>query len=192
MGRSQRRVLRKRIGIVSLCVVTVFSVVIALYEYFARVNCEALYDATEARLREYRLSEEILPEKEDVRELYVAEAEVAEYLVTGDKVDVRIRYSNAEDYLILKDKVIVRCGSGNGIVLEVSEPEILLLASAIADSQIFKGTKLYTVAYPERQMLEAGTVNYIANNDVLRMLGKETIEGESRIALEERLALIEQ
>lgn len=128
----------------------------------------------------------------DVREVFFDDAEVAEHLQTGDRVDVRIRYGNAEDYKVLTDKILWRSDSGNGIVLELSEEEILMLSSAIADGQKYDNTALYVVEYPEYRQTETGAVTYIANWEILRLLGRENIEGENRIALEQRLEKIEK
>ena len=161
---------------------------IAIYEYQSGKQCEILYKEAEEQLLAYQsVTASPIPEGEDVRQIFVAEAELAEHLETGDRIDVRIRYCNAEDYLILSDKILVKCETESGMVLELSEEEILLLSSAISDSRVYEGTKLYAVEYPENQKSEAGVVTYIANKDILLMLGRETTEGESRIALEQRL-----
>lgn len=125
--------------------------------------------------------------EENVREVFVSAAELPEHIQTGDRVDVRIRYANAEDYIILSDKSLQICEKDRGMVLKMTEEEILLLSSAIADSNKFKDAQIYVVEYPEYEQHEAGRVNYIANMQILRMLGKEKTKGESRYALEQRL-----
>lgn len=126
-------------------------------------------------------------EEENVREVYVTAAELPEHIQAGDRVDVRIRYANAEDYIVLSDKSLLRCDRDRGMVLKLTEEEILLLSSAIADSDYFKDTQIYVVEYPEYEQQEGGRVNYVANMQILMMLGKEKTEGESRNALEQRL-----
>lgn len=121
------------------------------------------------------------------RTVFFSEAEIAEHIQNGDRVDVRIRYHNAEDYTVLSDKILVKSELGKGMMLELTEEEILLISSAIADCAKYKGTKLYVVEYPEHKPTETGQVTYIPNLEVLKMLKKETKEGESRIALEQRL-----
>ncbi len=121
------------------------------------------------------------------RELFISEVEVAEHLQTGDRIDVRIRYKNAEDYIVLADKIMERCGSGNGMVLHLSEEEILMLASAITDSRDFTGTRLYAAGYPEYEVTAPAQKTYFANHEILALLGRKKQEGESRTALEERL-----
>ena len=135
-----------------------------------------------------RLLKEMLQEvSENTRSVFFSEAEIAEHIQTGDRVDVRIRYNNAEDYIVLSDKILVRSESGKGMILELTEEEILLISSAISDCTRYKGTKLYVVEYPEHKLMEEGSSNYIANTEVLILLKRENKEGESRIALEQRL-----
>lgn len=124
---------------------------------------------------------------EKSREVFVSEVELSEFFQIGDRVDIRIRYDNAEDYTVLADKILVNCIPSKGMVIELSDKEILLLSSAIADKNEYKDTKLYAVKYPENKQQESGRVTYIAKREILRLLGKEKTEGESRAALEERL-----
>lgn len=125
--------------------------------------------------------------EKNVREVFIKEIEVAEHLQTGDRVDIRLRYPNAEDYIVLLDKILVKYDSDSGIVLELTEEELLLLSSAISDCSLYEKTKLYAVEYPKYPQISMGVVTYIANKEILRMLGKEILEGERRVALELRL-----
>lgn len=123
----------------------------------------------------------------DIREFFLSEAELPEYLQAGDRIDVRIRYKNAEDYIVLSDKILIKCEPGKGMVIGLSEEEILLISSAVADSERYDGTLLYVTKYPEYEPAEPGISNYIANLEILTLLKRENTEGESRIALEKRL-----
>ena len=187
MSRGRRQRLWKRVGIIGFCIMTVLSWLVAVYEHRERQACEVRYKEVEKQLQGYQVKETIPRTSEDVREVFVAEAELAGHLQTGDRIDIRIRYFNAEDYLVLADKILVKCDTDSGMVFELSEKEILMLSSAISDCRLYEKTKLYAVAYPEYQRLEAGTVNYIANREIQLILGTETTEGESRTALEQRL-----
>lgn len=124
---------------------------------------------------------------EKCREVFISEVELPEFFQTGDRVDVRIRYDNAEDYTVLTDKILVKYASSEGMVLELSEEEILLLSSAISDKKEYENTRLYVVKYPENKQQESGGVTYIAKREILKLLEREKTEGESRTALEERL-----
>ncbi len=131
-------------------------------------------------------------DEKDVREIFINDVELTEYLETGDRVDIRLRYPNAEEYIVLSDKILLKCEPASGIVLELTEEELLMLSSAIADCSIYEKTKLYAVEYPDYPQLNTGITNYIANKVILKMLGKETLKGESRIALEQRLEQCKQ
>lgn len=121
------------------------------------------------------------------REVFISEVELPDFIQPGDRTDIRIRYENAEDYVVLADKILISCNPSAGMVLELSEEEILLLSSAIADLNKYENTKLYAVRYPENRQQESGNVTYIAKIEILNLLEKEKSKGESRTALEERL-----
>lgn len=123
----------------------------------------------------------------NIRQIYISEAELPVHVAEGSRIDVRIRYKNAEDYIVLADKTVIQRSSESGMVLEVTEEELLLLSSALYDRKMFENTKLYVVTYPEYRQVESGTVNYIASKEILAILGREKAEGESRVALEMRL-----
>ena len=124
---------------------------------------------------------------DNVREVYITDIELAKHLENGTCVDVRIRYSNAEDYTVLVNKVLQLSEDRAGVVLKLTEEELLLLSAAVADCYTYDRTKLYAVKYPEYHYTACGTVNYIATHEVLKMLG-ETVEKErERDALEQRL-----
>lgn len=121
----------------------------------------------------------------DTRKVFVSEAELAEHLENGDRIDVRIRYGNAEDYVIISDHILTKGEKDSGMVLELTEEEILLLSSAISDSRTYKETKLYVVSYPEYQPVGKGAVTYLPSAEISRMLKRGNTE--DRIALEQRL-----
>lgn len=123
----------------------------------------------------------------DTREFYLDGVDIPEHVQKGDRVDIRIRYGNAEEYVVLADKIILNCHSDNGVELCLSEAEFLMISSAVTDTELFKKSKLYVVEYPEFVSMESSRVTYIANRDVLLLLGREKTEGESRTALEQRL-----
>ena len=187
MRKSYKGKLWKRIGIGGIFLLVTVAVGIAFYEYQLRKRLEGVYEEVNKKLLFFEEANVWYSGKEDLRQIFISEAELAEHLETGDRIDVRIRYANAEDYLILSDKALVKCEKESGMVLELSEEEILFLSSAISDSDMYEGTKLYAVEYPEYQKIQAGEVTYIPNKNILRMIGRETTKGESRIALEQRL-----
>ena len=133
----------------------------------------------------------VVPVTESVREVFLSEVEIAEHLISGNRVDIRIRYANAEDYIVLSNKYMVAYDEIAGMVLRLTEEEILLLSSAIADEHYYDGTKLYAVKYPEQEQMEEGDINYIPNKEILTMLGVENTKGVLRTALEGRLEQME-
>ena len=114
------------------------------------------------------------------REVFISEIELPDFFQTGDRADIRIRYANAEDYTVLADKILISCNPSAGLVLELTEEEILLLSSAIADANEYDNTKLYAVKYPENRAQESGDITYIAKIEILELLEKENVKGESR------------
>lgn len=129
----------------------------------------------------------VVPVTENVREVFLSEVEIERHLISGNRVDIRIRYANAEDYIVLSNKYMVAYDDIAGMILRLTEEEILLLSSAIADKSHYEGTKLYAVKYPEQEQMEVSDVNYIPNREILVMLGIENTKGVVRDALELRL-----
>ena len=123
----------------------------------------------------------------NTREFFLESVDIPQHIQEGDRVDIRIRYGNAEEYTVLSDKTILNSPEENGMVLCLTEEELLLISSAITDVQVFRNAKLYVVEYPEFASMKKSRVTYIANQDVLLLLEREKAEGESRTALEQRL-----
>ena len=133
-------------------------------------------------------AEMLYEESKKGKEVFLTEIAFPDYIQAGDRVDIRIRYENAEDYTVVTDKNIVVCDSGNGIVLELTEEEILFISSAYSDIKKYEGTRMYCVKYPEYSSIkENSSVTYIPNREIVVLTGKEKTEGESREALEARL-----
>lgn len=124
---------------------------------------------------------------EKFREVYLSEVKLAGHLATGDRIDVRIRYSNAEDYIVLSDKLLLFCDNSAGMVIQMTEEEILLFSSAMADCERYDNTRLYAVKYPEFRQTEESMVNYPALQEIQEMLGISEKYGKERAALEQRL-----
>lgn len=125
--------------------------------------------------------------EQEYREVFLAEVELPGHLLTGDRIDIRIRYPNAEDYVILSDKLLLSCEQGVGMVLPMTEEEILLFSSALADYEEYEHTRLYAVKYPGFCQTEESEVNYPAALEILEMLDAPAAQKEQRRALERRL-----
>ena len=69
-------------------------------------------------------------------------------LTEQDYIDVRIMYPNGTDYIVLAQKQVEQI-SGQTMWLNLAEDERLLLNSAIVDSFLTSGTKLYATKYAD-------------------------------------------
>lgn len=120
------------------------------------------------------------------REVWLEEVFVNDFIEVGERIDVRITYANAEDYVVLSNKRIRHCGTSSGIVLLLTEEEILLLSSAMIDTKRYEDTSLYAVAYPE--LAESiSPVTYLPNQEVAKLLNAESRVISFREQLETRL-----
>lgn len=70
-------------------------------------------------------------------------------LSEGEYVDVRIMYTNGTDYIVLAQKKVEKI-QGTTMWLDLGEDERLLLNSAIVDSYLEEGTKLYATKYVDQ------------------------------------------
>jgi len=108
--------------------------------------------------------------EENLREVEIKKIDIPDYLQEGDRVDVRISYGNAEDYVVLAGKHLIRCDEKTGIVVSMNEEEILLLSSALNDCEKYRETGLYLVKYPDKSWTGNSNGNYIPNKEVLLLL----------------------
>ncbi len=69
-------------------------------------------------------------------------------LMVNDFVDIRIMYPSGVEYTVLAQKQVTKI-SGTTIWMDMTEEETLLLNSAIVDSYLTDGTKLYAVRYTD-------------------------------------------
>lgn len=91
----------------------------------------------------------------------------------NDYIDLRIIYPNGEDYIVLSKKKIRRINlAQNTIWIWVNEKENALISSAIIDTYIHKGSKIYTTKYIKPTFQEKSVVTYIPNEEVIRSLMK--------------------
>lgn len=99
---------------------------------------------------------------------------------SGDYVDVRITYPNGEDYIVASHKQVQIVSPGEEaqdvprqnakVSMDVTEEEILRIASAYVDSVQYPGTAIYAVSYLD-QFQQPGCVDYPVNPDVFELLG---------------------
>ena len=85
----------------------------------------------------------------DVRSQEINSIVMPSDLVEGECVDIRIMFPNGTDYIVLAQKIVKKIENAT-MWLELSEDERLLLNSAIVDSYLNEGTKLYATKYVDQ------------------------------------------
>lgn len=106
------------------------------------------------------LAEEVLPE-EDQRRLELTYLRIPELLNQGEWIDIRVHFENGEDYIVTGKKKVLTLqredeyGTRGLIEIQVSEEEILKLASVKADYDCYENTLVYAVIYAEEGQAEA-------------------------------------
>lgn len=93
------------------------------------------------------LTDEVI--NSDVRSQEVNTIVLPSDLSEGEYVDVRIMYPNGTDYIVLAQKQAKKI-EGTTVWLNLSEDERLLLNSAIVDSYLESGSKLYATKYVDQ------------------------------------------
>lgn len=89
-------------------------------------------------------------EDADVREQEVNAILMPSDLTEGQFVDIRIMFPNGTDYIVLAGKQVNKI-SGQTMWFSLKEDERLILNSAMVDSFLNKGTKLYATIYKDPQ-----------------------------------------
>ena len=84
----------------------------------------------------------------DVREQELNTIVMPSDLAESDYVDVRIMYTNGTDYIVLAQKQVKKI-VGQTMWINLTEDERLLLNSAVVDSFLNPGTKLYAKKYTD-------------------------------------------
>ncbi len=85
----------------------------------------------------------------DIRSQEVNTVLMPSDLNAGDIVDIRIMYPNGTDYIVLAQKNVSTI-EGETMWIQLSEEERLLLNSAVVDSFLEQGTKLYATKYVDQ------------------------------------------
>ena len=103
--------------------------------------------AANVPVTENMLTDEIIAS--DVRSQEINSIVMPSDLSEGECVDIRIMYPNGTDYIVLAQKIVNKIENST-MWLELSEDERLLLNSAIVDSYLNSGTKLYATKYVDQ------------------------------------------
>lgn len=102
--------------------------------------------AANVPLTESMLTTEII--SADIRSQEINTVVMPSDLNELDYVDIRIMYPNGTDYIVLAQKQVKQI-SGQTMWLDLAEDERLLLNSAMVDSFLNTGTKLYATKYAD-------------------------------------------
>ena len=91
-------------------------------------------------------------------------------LQEGDRIDIRIRYPDGEEYVVIAQRgcydVVIE---ENTMTMWLLEEEMLRLASSMVDCEYMNGI-LYTVRYRRDRKQESSTVNYIPKEAVYELM----------------------
>lgn len=91
------------------------------------------------------------------------------HLKNGDYIDIRMTLTNGQDYIVLSKKRVLGC-TAKSIWIKVNETEMQILNSAIVDSYMISGAKLYAIPYMEAGTQPATTQTYVVNQAVANLL----------------------
>lgn len=137
---------------------------------------------------------------DDLREKEFTSFEVPTKLITGDTVDIRIKFPSGNDYIVLSKKIVYDLErlynetnqlQSETVWLHLNEEEITFISSAIVDAYL-NGALIYAVEYIDPYVQEAAVVNYPLNYSVLDaiMSNPELLtEAEAALQLENRITL---
>ena len=101
----------------------------------------------------------------DIRSQEINTVVMPSDLNEGDYVDIRIMYPNGTDYIVLAQKQVEKI-SGQTMWLNLAEDERLLLNSAMVDSFLNSGTKLYATKYADSDsQIKIAADIAVENND---------------------------
>ncbi len=122
-------------------------------------------------------------------------------LVQNDFVDVRIMYTNGENYSVLPKKGVKGINyETNEVYFWLDEEDIMLISSAIVDVYMNPGSILYTTKYIEDGQ-EAIVANYQPSADVMAAMANDPnlvatatarLNASMRNSIEERLSVLNE
>ena len=103
--------------------------------------------AANVPLTENMLTDDVI--SSDVRSQEINSILMPSDLNQGECVDIRIMFPNGTDYIVLAQKIVNKIENST-MWLELSEDERLIINSAIIDSYLNQGTKLYATKYVDQ------------------------------------------
>ena len=108
---------------------------------------------------------------------------------SGDYIDIRLRLSNGVDYIVASKKkveipTIDGVESANAIIVNMNETETMVMANAIIEAYIDKGSLLYATTYVEPGMQTSVIPTYVPSGTVQSAINANSnIEQEAKNAL---------
>jgi len=109
--------------------------------------------------------------KNDTRELQFNMFMIQTDQEAGDYVDVRITFPNGEDYIIVSKKRMKALNRTENLVsFWLDETELHRISSAVIDSYMHPGTKIYVAKYIVPELQNEATPYYPVNLDVLELM----------------------
>lgn len=99
-------------------------------------------------------------------------------LKEGDVIDVRFLHPSLPDFIVLSKKRVEKADTDT-IWLKLSESEIIMLSSAIIESYLIKGSKMYATIYTDPGVQKASKITYPMNDRLYSLLDL-AIEEENR------------
>ena len=136
----------------------------------------------------------------DTRDYEISVANLTTDQKENDVVDIRVIFPNGEDYVILSKKQITNLKLENCVFTsQLNEEEILRFASAIVDTYMTTGARIYTTRYVEENIQETSTPNYPVRETTIALINSdpnvvtkatETLNLEARLSLEQRLGTL--
>lgn len=136
----------------------------------------------------------------DTRDYEISVANLTTDQKENDVVDIRVIFPNGEDYVILSKKQITNLNLENCVFTsQLNEEEILRFASAIVDTYMTTGARIYTTRYVEENIQETSTPNYPVRETTIALINSdpnvvtkatETLNLEARLSLEQRLGTL--
>ena len=102
------------------------------------------------------------------------------YLEIDDYIDIRLSLPNGQDLIVLSKKRVYDVNADT-LWLKMQESEILTLNSAIIESYVIGGSKLYASPYTDPGMQEATTATYVPASEVVSLINSnQNITSETR------------
>lgn len=108
---------------------------------------------------------------------------------SGDYIDIRLRLSNGVDYIVASKKIVQiptidGVESANTIIVNMNETETMVMANAIIEAYIDKGSLLYATTYVEPGMQTSVIPTYVPSGTVQNAINANpNIEQEAKNAL---------